>query len=395
MAAILPQDGTREGAASWVIVWDLPVRLFHWLLALSFAVAWFTQGDDRYLHVHVFAGYLMSGLLVFRLAWGVLGNRYARFRAFAFPWRDVRDYLLGMLSGQAPRYLSHNPAGGWAVFVLIALGLLLGVSGILVLGGEERHGPLAGMLSFEQGTLFGKIHEMIAFALLGLVLVHLLGVLVESLVHKENLVASMIHGRKAAPFGAAAGRCHNGVGLLLVAAAGLAAAFYFKGYLLQTPDHPYRPFVGPVLPDNATWRAECGSCHLAYHPTLLPARSWQRMLADQTDHFGEDLALDADALREIQTFLIANAAETMLSEPAWKIARSVPAHAAPLRITETGYWQRKHRDIPDAVWRRPDVGGKGNCAACHLDAAEGTFEDGAMRVPKGPPRAAPGADASR
>jgi len=114
MAAILPQDGTPESAASWVIVWDLPVRLFHWLLALSFAVAWLTQGDDRYLDVHVFAGYLMSGLLAFRLAWGVLGNRYARFRAFAFPWRDVRDYLLGILSGQAPRYLSHNPAGGWA-----------------------------------------------------------------------------------------------------------------------------------------------------------------------------------------------------------------------------------------------------------------------------------------
>ena len=100
MAAILSQDGTLESAASWVVVWDLPVRLFHWLLALSFAVAWLTQRDDRYLDVHVFAGYLMSGLLAFRLAWGVLGNRYARFRAFAFPWRDVRDYLRGCSPGR-------------------------------------------------------------------------------------------------------------------------------------------------------------------------------------------------------------------------------------------------------------------------------------------------------
>lgn len=386
MAVVLPQEALKSKAALRVTVWDLPTRLFHWLFALSFAVAWFTHEDSRYLDVHVFAGYLMLGLLVFRVAWGLTGNRYARFRAFAFSWRDVWGYLQRLREGRAPRYLSHNPAGSWAVFVLMGLGLLLGVSGLLVLGGEERHGPLAGLLSFEQGALFGEVHEAVALVMLGMVAFHLLGVAVESLVHRENLVAAMIHGRKAAGTPAAGAPRYRGTGLMLLGIALVAAALYFKGYALQTPEQPYRPFVGPTLPDNATWRAECGSCHLAYHPTLLPARSWDWMMDEQGDHFGEDLALDAATLREVREFLLANAAESLLTESAWKILRTTPAAEAPLSITETPYWQRKHREIPEAVWNRPDVQGKGNCAACHLDANEGTFEDGAMRVPSGPPR---------
>lgn len=395
MAVVMSQEALKSKAALRVVVWDLPTRLFHWLFALSFAAAWFTHEDGRYLDIHVFAGYLMLGLLVFRVAWGLMGSRYVRFRAFAFSWRDVWGYLLRLREGHAPRYLSHNPAGSWAVFVLMGLGFLLGVSGLLVLGGEERHGPLAGLLSFEQGALFGEVHEVVAFVMLGMVAVHLLGVLVESLVHRENLVAAMIHGCKAAETPAAGAPRYRGVGLMLLGIAAIAASLYFKGYALQTPEQPYRPFIGSALPDNATWRAECGSCHLAYHPTLLPARSWDRMLSEQGDHFGEDLALDAATLQEVREFLVANAAESLLSEPAWKILRTTSAAEAPLSITETPYWQRKHRDIADAVWNRPDVQGKGNCAACHLDAEEGTFEDGAMRVPSGPPREPVKADGSQ
>lgn len=386
MAVVMPQEAIKSKAALRVVVWDLPTRLFHWLLALSFAVAWFTHEDNRYLDVHVFAGYLMLGLLVFRVVWGLIGNRYARFRAFAFSWRDVWNYMLRLREGHVARYLSHNPAGSWAVFVLMGLGFLLGISGLLVLGGEERHGPLAGLLSFEQGALFGEVHEVVAFVMLGMVAVHLLGVLVESLVHRENLVVAMIHGRKAAETPAAGALHYRGMGLILLGVVVIAASLYFKGYALQTPDQPYRAFIGPTLPDNATWRAECGSCHLAYHPTLLPARSWEWMLDEQGDHFGEDLALDAATLQELREFLVANAAESLLTEPAWKILRSIPEAEAPLSITETSYWQRKHRGIPDAVWNRPDVQKKGNCAACHLDAKEGTFEDAAMRIPSGPPR---------
>jgi nitrate/TMAO reductase-like tetraheme cytochrome c subunit len=141
------------------------------------------------------------------------------------------------------------------------------------------------------------------------------------------------------------------------------------------------PFVGKDLPDNKTWRSECGSCHLAYHPTLLPARSWKTLMDRQDDHFGDALELDATTAAGILKFLQDNSAETGMTEAASKINRSIPKESTPLRIIETGYWIEKHRDLAESVWRNPKVRSKGNCGACHLDAEKGTFEDAAMRLP--------------
>ena len=88
-------------------------------------------------------------------------------------------------------------------------------------------------------------------------------------------------------------------------------------------------------------------------------------------------------MKEIETFLVENAAEQALTEAAWKINRSIPKTETLLRITEAPYWVRKHQEIPDLVWKHPKVNGKVNCIACHLDADSGTFEDAAMRLPKG------------
>jgi cytochrome b len=374
-----------------VAVWDWPTRVFHWLLVASFALAWLTYEDNRYLDVHVFAGYVMLALLLFRLGWGVWGGRYACFRQFGYGWTSVRAYLRGLLSGHPRRYLGHNPAGAWAVFVLLALGFVVTLTGLLVIGGEERHGPFAGMLGFQQGTAIRAIHELAAWLMLALVLVHIAGVAVDSLLHRENLVKAMITGYKRADTGAEETALHRVVGTVMLGTVLAAATVYFVGYLLETPERPYRPFIGRVLPDNATWRTECGSCHLAYHPTLLPARSWEKLLAQQADHFGENLALDAQVLTEIKGFLLRNAAESRLSEPAWKISASIPAADTPLRITEMPYWKMKHNDIPEKVWRRPKVGGRANCGACHLDAEQGTFEDAAMRLPSAATTGQPGA----
>lgn len=362
-----------------ILVWDLPTRVFHWLLATSFAVAWISHESSRLLDVHVYAGYAFAGLLVFRLAWGVAGGRYARFRAFAWSWRDARRYASDVLRGRAARHVGHNPAGSWAIYAMLALGFAIAATGIGTLGGEERHGPLAGLLDFRAGEILHDVHEAAAFALLVLVLVHLAGVAIESIVHRENLVAAMLTGRKRGPAPAAVAHRPVGIALLLAVSVGLGAAF--SGYLRASPERPYLPFTGPVLPDHAAWRAECGGCHLAYHPVLLPARSWERMMAGQSDHFGDDLALDPQTLADITAFLRAHAAESALTEAAWKIDRTTPATQTPLRITETPYWRRRHRDIPDATFETGAVNGRHDCAACHLDAEQGTFEDAAMRLP--------------
>lgn len=166
-----------------VFVWDLPTRAFHWLLAASFAGAFLTAESERYRDVHVALGYTMLGLIAFRLVWGLIGTRYARFWSFAYGPRSVLTYVKSLLAGSPQHYLGHNPAGSWAIYALLALGTLAGASGYATyndLGGHWME----------------ELHEGIANTLLAVVVVHLAGVFVSSLLHRENLVRSMWTGYK-------------------------------------------------------------------------------------------------------------------------------------------------------------------------------------------------------
>ncbi len=370
-----------ETSKPQVRIWDLPIRLFHWLLVLAFILAWLSQGDARYLDVHVFSGYLFLGLLSFRVLWGLIGSHYARFHHFAFGPKAVWHYLKTLPTGPRQHFLGHNPAGSWAIFIILGLGLTVSLTGMLTLGGEERHGPFAGMIGFAWGEMFHWWHEVVAWLMLGLVCIHIAGVLIESGLHRENLIRAMITGFKSTTIQQASVPRHGLTAAVLIFTVLVGSGRYFYGYLTQTENNPYLPFIGPELPDNGLWREACGECHLAYHPTLLPVRSWQRMLAEQHEHFEEDLDLDEDTLAELHTFSAENAAESVLTEAAWKINRTTPPEQSLLRITKTPYWKEQHQNIADEIWQHPDINFQGNCGACHLDAELGTFEDAAMRLP--------------
>ncbi|MCW8882299.1 MAG: cytochrome b/b6 domain-containing protein [Sedimenticola sp.] len=370
-------DGVRE---TQVRVWDIPVRLFHWAMVSCFIIAWLTL-DNRYLDIHVFAGYLMGGLILFRIGWGFIGSPYARFRDFAFGWHEVWDYFKGILNRSPRRFLGHNPAGSWAIYLLLTFGLLITVTGLLGFGGEERQGPLAGMLDYSQGHFALDLHMLLSWLMLGMVIIHLIGVLVESLLHRENLVSAMLTGFKPTTTDAISSATHWKVGAVMLVAIIIGGLSWFQGYLVETQEQRYQPFHGPVLADNSLWRTECGACHLAFHPSLLPARSWKTMMDGQASHFEENLSLEQDTIKEIEAFLIQNAAEQTVTEAAWKINQSIPQTETVLRITETPYWTKKHQEISDATWKHSKVNGKVNCAACHQDAEAGTFEDAAMHLP--------------
>lgn len=186
-------------------VWDLPVRVFHWMLAVSFAGAYALSESERLRNVHVMLGYTVLGLLAFRLAWGFVGTRYARFRSFAYsPLAAVR-HLRDELTGRAARYVGHNPAGSWAIYGLLLLGTATGVTGYLTfndVGGEA----------------FEEVHEVLANAWLLLVVVHVIAVLLSSVVHRENLVRSMVTGDKPGTLDQAVPRGARVLGVTLVAA---------------------------------------------------------------------------------------------------------------------------------------------------------------------------------
>ena len=121
-----------------------------------------------------------------------------------------------------------------------------------------------------------------------------------------------------------------------------------------------------------TYQAECGSCHLAYSPALLPAPAWRRVMAGMTKHFGTDAGVDARAAAEIGAFLEYNAAE----------GRKRGGDSGVLRITETPWFTRKHREVPAHAWKNPKVLSPANCTACHAGAERGDFDEHAVRIPR-------------
>ncbi len=191
-------------------VWDLPLRVFHWALAASFIGAYALADSERLRNVHVMLGYTVLGLLVFRLAWGFVGTQHARFRSFAFSPLAAARHLRDELAGRAKRYVGHNPAGSWAIYGLLLLGAATGISGYLTfneVGGET----------------FEEIHEVLANAWLLLVALHVLAVVATSLAHRENLVRTMITGRK---HGAADGAVPPSAAVLGVTLAAAVLGFW-------------------------------------------------------------------------------------------------------------------------------------------------------------------------
>ena len=178
-----PGVPTMNTSLQPIRVWDAPVRVFHWLMVASFAGAWLTAESERWRLVHVSLGYTMAGLIVFRLLWGLIGTRHARFADFVRGPRAVLAYLGSLLRGRPEHHAGHNPAGGWMIVALIALAALTALSG------WATYAEVG-------GDWLEELHEGAANAMLALVIVHVAAVVLGSFAHRENLVRAMITGRK-------------------------------------------------------------------------------------------------------------------------------------------------------------------------------------------------------
>ena len=181
-----------------VRVWDPFVRIFHWTLVMLFTLAYVT-GEEP-LSLHVYAGYAVFGLILLRVLWGLMGTTHARFSDFMYRPSRVLAYLKDTLGLRARRYLGHNPAGGAMILLMLASLLLVSVSGFAVYGLEKGAGPLA-MLGGSPESIegvFEEVHEFFANLTVLLVAIHIAGVVVESLIHRENLMKAMLTGRKRA-----------------------------------------------------------------------------------------------------------------------------------------------------------------------------------------------------
>ncbi len=199
-----------------ILVWDIPTRVFHWTLVASFAGAYLTSETERYRDLHVALGYLFLGMIVFRLIWGFVGTTYARFSSFLYSPSTLTAYMRSLLAKNPQHYMGHNPAGALAIFLLLALGLMIGISGVLLyweVGGEEA---------------FEELHEIAANGMLALVFVHIAGVMVSSVLHKENLARAMVIGYKTGEPAQGIGRSYAGLGLSMILAIVAFLVWYLR-----------------------------------------------------------------------------------------------------------------------------------------------------------------------
>jgi len=199
------------------LVWDLPTRAFHWLLAASFAGAYLTSESERLRDVHMLLGYSAAGLVTFRVLWGLVGTRYARFTSFPLSPRAAIDYLKSLLALSPRHYVGHNPAGSWAILGMLAL-----IAGTALTGWAN---------ALEIGPNWVEdVHEAFGNATLALVVVHVGAVIVSSLLHRENLPRAMVTGYKPGSAPSAAGtRWFVAVALVAVIGAFWAGAIPAPG----------------------------------------------------------------------------------------------------------------------------------------------------------------------
>jgi cytochrome b len=378
----MPKDERPAALAGgrWVKVWDLPTRLFHWLLVGLVAVGVVTGfvTPEWWMGVHVWAGYGIVALMAFRLVWGICGPEYSRIVSFLYPPRSTVEHLRGLVLLRPPHYVGHNPTGALMVFALTGVLVAIVTTGLLVLGGEEKQGPLLAVIGYSVGFAAKHVHLWLVWLLIALVLCHVAGVVAESLLTHDNLVRAMITGWKRLPPEAPIptprpARPLLAALLLVLLTAGAVGTLQWLSRF--PPPHSLR-----TLPPNPTYQQECGACHYALNPSLLPAASWAALMASLGEHFGEDASLDDPTSRQLAAWLVGNAAETFDTESANRFR--VVAPEEPYRVSSTPYWVRKHASVPPEVFRRRSVQSKVNCQACHRDAESGRFDDQAIAIPE-------------
>ncbi|WP_082565142.1 cytochrome b/b6 domain-containing protein [Duganella sp. Root1480D1] len=207
------KQNKQASTGASILVWDVPVRVFHWLMALCFAGAYLTAESEQWRLVHVTLGYTMAGLIAFRLVWGLIGSRYARFGQFVRGPAAVAGYLRSLLHGKPQHFLGHNPAGALAILGLLALGAAT---------------TATGWAAFQESSaeLWEEVHETFANLMLALVLLHIAAVIASSRLHHENLVASMFNGEKAGQPDQGIRRGWHSIGLLVLL--GVAAFWWLQ-----------------------------------------------------------------------------------------------------------------------------------------------------------------------
>jgi cytochrome b len=370
-------------------VWDIQTRIFHWSLVI-FVLSTVVTADilsffgidlvnkDSWLAFHIGTGVAVAILLLFRIFWGFSGPHYSRFSSLHLSLAELFSYIKAVIKNEKTNYTGHNPAASWSALGIITLGLLAALTGVIVFGIDEGRGISRFLYLgfYVYADQLKLLHLALSYLLLGVVIGHVCGVLNETIRHKTGIIPAMFTGTKLSD--ETDKPIHTATPVRLISYLWIIsplAAILFLPSSLETKQ-PVKLSIPQI------YLKECGSCHMAFPPNLLPAESWKNMMSSLNDHFGDDASINDTAKKEIEVFLVTYAAETSHEEASIKLLRSIKNENPPARITEIPYWKEKHKPINLEIYQRSSIKSRINCVACHKLAEYGSFEDNDIRIPK-------------
>lgn len=191
-------DASPATGTSFARIWDVPVRLFHWLIVALLGFSWWS-GKQHEMDWHRLSGYCILALLVFRIYWGFAGGFTARFAQFVRGPRTALRYVRSLAKGTDTSAPGHNPLGGWSVLLMLASLTVMVVAGLFSVDVDGlESGPLSDYVSFDQGRAAAAVHGWVFNILLGLVALHMVAILFYLVPLRKNLISPMITGRRIA-----------------------------------------------------------------------------------------------------------------------------------------------------------------------------------------------------
>ena len=341
-------------------IWSLSARLSHIVMIVTFALCYFCGGK-----IHFISGAIFGVAVIFRIIWGFIGTKHSRFWEFNF--KGILDYFASFFH-QKLRFVGHNPASSIAIILMLIFGLVIFYSGLLLLGSGGTGFFAFYYERFSEIQWAKNLHEIAVNAMLFVVIAHTLGALIDKFWHKNDSIDSMITGYKLTPndeniIPSKAQNIFNALWIGAILATGL--------YMLTPKNYVLAQNIKPIdyKAQNANFVKECASCHTLYAPFLLPKKSWEIMMSDLENHFGDDASINKALNDEITAFLVANALESKDTKITAKLKAA--QKEGDIAITANEYWKKKHRKIKDEIFAKPEIKSKANCAACHEKIEEG------------------------
>lgn len=358
-------------------IWTAVNRFLHYFLILTFALSCLSADMDALFIVHIICGVLFGAGVILRVIWGFIGTKYSRF--WDFNYRGILEYLTSIL-GEKRHYVGHNPASSVAIVLIFVLGFLVVLSGLLQYGAEQNSGIFAPLFfTYSHFYMGDDLHEFFANCLLFIVMIHICGSLIDKFWNKGDAIHSMINGYKRT-------QKDESVSLnfiqKVIFSFFLLFLFALFLYLLYPKNILLRPSAQDFFTQDSNkiafeeYKQECGSCHIAYAPFLLPKVAWDSMMSDLENHFGDDASLEEDAHTAILGFL------EKYSSLDTKFSHKIARDSTILAISQTPYWEDAHRKLNPKIFKTEAIKSKANCQTCHKDAESGIFAKGAVDYKK-------------